>query len=138
MSDVEVDVSEEIGMLYDSETRALNNLIQWMNSRFKGKPTSIQSWMEEVTERIAKMGFNSVVRMLTDENYEGDETKRVWYPSILLVSRIDPEQEFDHDKMGHEVRSNMLGKNKQGNVQKTMVGQTGFDRTKSGLIVPKG
>lgn len=123
--------------LYDSDRAALQGLVRWLNQRLSsGGPQRIEAVADEIMERLYKLGFESEVRFSTDDNYTGPEEERIWYPSVYLTARVDPEAEYDHERQGHEVRSDILGLNPQGDVQKKAVGQTGFTQTGSGLFVP--
>lgn len=121
--------------LYDSDRLELTRLVNWLNRENVGKRRNPKKYAEELVERFFKAGFHVEVRMYVLEDPETEEIKE-WQPSIIIEERVDPEEEFDHDKMGYEVRSDILGVNQQGNVQRKMVGQAGYGRTKSGLIVP--
>lgn len=123
--------------LYDSDRNELARLANWLNEQNVGKPRNVQKYAEELVERFHKIGFHVEVRMYVDEDIATGETL-IWYPYILIEARVEPEEEFDHDKMRFEVRSDILGVNAEGNVQKKMVGQAGYGRTPSGLIVPGG
>lgn len=124
--------------LYDSDRANLARLVNWLNQRYVGEHKNPQKYAEELVERFHHEGFYVEVRMFTDEDYEGPDADMVWYPYVIITGRTDPEEEFDHDRMSHEVRSDLLGVNRQGNVQQKVVGQAGYGRTASGLIVPGG
>lgn len=121
--------------LYDTDRLTLNKVVRSLQDSI-GKRREPQKWAEEVLERFEEAGFYTDVRLVElDDGAIGT--------AITLTGRVDEVgtvggKEFDHDRMGHEVRSNLLGKNVQGNLNKTFVGQTGFSgtRTKSGIILP--
>lgn len=114
--------------LYDSDRLALNQVIHDLQSSM-GKQRDTRGWAEEVVERFGLAGYYVDVRLVD----LGDGTIGT---AITITDRVEEGEEFDHERMGHEVRSNILGKNPMGNVQKTMIGQTGFSATQSGLVVP--
>lgn len=122
--------------LYDSDRIALRQIVDALSASSTGKQRSIDGFAREVLDKFAAAGFYVDVRMFTDEGYSGPESERVWYPKIVITGRIEKDAEFDHERMGHEVRSNILGVPGQDDVQKKTVGQTGFSRASSGLIVP--
>lgn len=126
--------------LYDSDRLQLKALVGFLNQRNVGKSAAVlspQKYATELVERFFKVGYHVEVRMYALEDTEtGDIVE--WQPSILIEARVEPEEEFDHDRMRYEVRSDILGQNKQGNIQQKSVGQAGYSRTGSGLIVPGG
>lgn len=119
--------------LLDSERLRINEVYTRLGE-YLGQPREMAAFQREVHDRFAEIGFR--VRCDFYEDVSEDHLTGVQYPSITIEGRIEDPGEFDHDQMGYEVRSNLLGLNKQGAVQKTQIGQTGFGRTKSGLIVP--
>ena len=121
--------------LYDSDRLELVRLVNWLNRENVGKKRNPKKYAEELVERFFKAGYHVEVRMFVLEDPVTDEVKE-WQPSILIEARTDPEEEFDHERMGYEVRSDILGVNKQGDIQQRAVGQAGYSRSKSGLIVP--
>lgn len=132
---VEVDID-----LYDSEVLTIQQVLRALNEKVGTNPSMLaDSWKSEIEERFADAGFKVEVRMF---NHSGQdhlpEEERTWFTKIYVRDRVEQIGEFDHDQMGHEVRSNIRGLNPQGDVQKKQVGQTGFESRKSGLIVPKG
>lgn len=120
--------------LLDSERLAIAKVGSEIQQNVSFKSRELSSVQREIRERFEEIGF--VVRVdFYEKVYEG-HLEGVQYPSITLVRRCEPTKgEFDHDRMRHEVRSNILGKNQQGNVQTTQVAP-GWDQKKSGLIVP--
>lgn len=127
----------DLGDLLDSEVIAMTK-VDAVLSRYIGRGVELSAFQREVRERYAEIGF--VVRC---DFYKDMNDPRPWdekpeIPRITYLGRTEKQGEFDHEQMGHEVRSNILGKNKQGDIQKKLVGQTGFERKGSGLIVPKG
>lgn len=123
--------------LYDSERLAINQVTTTLMENI-GKHRELGSFQREVRERFAEIGF--IARCDFYESRHEDhlpKDERTQYPEITLVGRCDPMQvgDFDHDKMGHEVRSNIIGNKDQDNVQKTQVAP-GWSQSGSGLIVP--
>ncbi len=123
--------------LYDSERLAISRVMAAL-SQHVGTTSEKSAIQREVRDRFSDIGF--VARC---DFYKDDDDPRPWnerpdMPQITIVGRTEKQGEFDHDRMGHEVRSNILGKNAQGDVQSKTVGQTGYESRKSGIVVPKG
>lgn len=93
------------------------------------------AFQREVRERFAEIGI--VARCDFYERPDEKHLEGVQVPSITLIRRCEPTKvgDFDHDQMGHEVRSNIIGKKDQDNVQRTQIAP-GWGQSKSGLIVP--
>lgn len=120
--------------LYDSEKIAISKVSTALMDNIN-KHRELGAFQREVRERYAEIGF--VARCdFYESQYEDHlpKSERTQYPEITLIRRCEPTGEFDHDKMGHEVRSNILGVKGQDSVQKTHV--AGGFTTPSGLIVP--
>lgn len=128
---------EEIEEVYDSEQIQIDKVMAVLSQRI-GTGMEGSAFQREVRERFAEIGFVARCDLKKDMYDPRPWNDKPWIPSIAIVGRTEKQGEFDHDQMGHEVRSNILGKNPQGDVQKKMVGQTGFERRGSGLIVPGG
>lgn len=122
--------------LYDHERLAINRLMTTLMDNI-GSHRELSAFQREVRERFAEIGF--VVRVDFYEDPREEHLSGAQIPQITLVSRCDPLKvgEFDHDRMGHEVRSNILGVRGQDNTQKTQVAP-GWASTKSGIVVPGG
>lgn len=121
--------------LYDSDRAALAGLVNFLNARHLNHTKDPERFAKEVVERFFAIGFHTEVRIFVLEDRVTGEVAG-WEPSIIIEDRVNPEEEFDHDRMRYEVRSDILGMNAQGNIQQKAVGQAGYNRTKSGLIVP--
>lgn len=114
--------------LYDSDRLAINQVVHDLQNSI-GKRRDPEGWAKEILERFGLAGYYVDVRLVELE----DGTIGT---AITITGKVEEGEEFDHEKMGHEVRSNILGVKGQDNLQKTQIGQTGFSRTNSGLIVP--
>lgn len=124
--------------LYDHERIAINKVMQVLAENI-GSHRELGAFQREVRERFAEIGFVARCDFYEDEADTRPKGERTQIPQITITGRTEAMKvgEFDHDRMGHEVRSNILGVKNQENVQKTQVGQAGFERRSSGLIVPK-
>lgn len=122
--------------LYDSEILEINRVTSALTAKI-GTMMEGGALQREVRERFAEIGFVVRCDLWKDEDDPRPWDDRPWSPSITLLGRVEKQGEFDHERMSHEVRSNILGKNTQGDIQQKQVGQTGFESRSSGLIVPK-
>ncbi len=122
---------------YDTEVLAIEEVGRHLKATAEGQQRNLHGLITEIVERFFEAGFYVEIRLWSDENYQGAEIDRVWIPVIYITGRVEEVKEFDHDRMQHEVRSNLRGLNLQGDIQTKSVGQTGFERKPSGLIVPK-
>jgi hypothetical protein len=98
-------------------------------------PQEGSAFQREVRERFAEIGFVARCDLKKDLEDPRPWDDKPWVPQISIIGRTEKQGEFDHDQMGHEVRSNILGKNQQGAVQKTQVAP-GWSKSGSGLVVP--
>lgn len=121
--------------LYDSEKLQVKAVYQAL-AESRGH-RELSGFQREVRERFAEIGI--VARCDFYENEAEKHLEGVQVPVITLLRRCEPTKvgDFDHEQMGHEVRSNILGKKDQDNVQKTQVAP-GWSKSGSGLIVPGG
>lgn len=121
--------------LYDHERLAINKVATALMDNI-GRHRELSSFQREARERFAEIGF--VVRVDFYEDPNEEHLTGTQIPQISLLGRCEPLKvgEFDHDQMGHEVRSNILGVKGQDNLQKTQV-VPGWASTKSGIVVPE-
>jgi hypothetical protein len=124
----------DVDDFYDSERLAINKVMTTLGEKI-GRGMEGSAFQREVRERFAEIGFVARCDMKKDMNDPRPWDEKPWIPDISIVGRTEKPGEFDHEQMGHEVRSNILGKNKQGNVQTTQVAP-GWEKKDSGLIVP--
>ncbi len=136
-SEVSADQVEELDDLYDSEVLEIDRITAVLSQKI-GTMTELSAIQREVRERFAEAGFVARCDFYKDMNDPRPWDEKPSLPRISIVGRTEKVGEFDHERMGHEVRSNILGKNEQGDIQKKQIGQAGFSSTASGLIVPGG
>lgn len=139
VGNAEVDAEDVMDLddLYDSERIAISRVLAQLSQRTHTS-MELSAFQREARDRFAEIGF--VVRV----DYKKDMLDgKAWedkaqMPEISILGRTEKQGEFDHERMGHEVRSNILGKKGQENVQKTHVapGFAGGSVTKSGLHLP--
>lgn len=137
MSEQSVDETmEDFDQFYDHERIAINKVSAALREHI-GRGMEGSALQREARERFAEIGFVVRCDLMKDMNDPRDWDDKPWIPEITFLGRCEPMKigEFDHERMGHEVRSNIIGKKGQDNVQKTQIAP-GFSATKSGLIVP--
>jgi hypothetical protein len=136
IGNAEVDAEDvmDVDDLYDSEQIAINQVSNTL-ARLIGTGMEGSAFQREARERFAEIGFVVRCDLKKDMLDPRPWDEKPWIPEISLIGRTEKQGEFDHDRMGHEVRSNILGKNAQGSVQKTQVAP-GWSQSGSGLIVP--
>lgn len=135
-AEVSADEVIDVDDLYDSERMAINKVMAALSEKM-GTAVEGGAFQREVRERFAEIGFVARCDLWKDEDDTRPWDERPWIPAITLVGRTEAQGEFDHERMGHEVRSNILGKKGQENVQKTQIAP-GWSQSGSGLIVPGG
>lgn len=133
-AEVSAEEIEEIEEIYDSEQIQIDRVMASLSQRI-GTGMEGSAFQREVRERFAEIGFVARCDLKKDLEDPRPWDDKPWVPSISIVGRTEKQGEFDHERMGHEVRSNILGKNEQGAVQKTQV-SPGWAKSGSGLIVP--
>ena len=136
VGNAEVDAQDvmDYDELYDSERLAISRVMDSLSQSI-GTPREGSAFQREVRDRFAEIGFVVRCDLKKDENDPRDWDDRPWIPDISIIGRTEKQGEFDHERMGHEVRSNIIGEKGRDSTQKTQVGQTGFTTT-SGIIVP--
>lgn len=123
--------------LYDSDRIAISRVLGEISQK-TGTQVEGGAFQREVRERFAEIGFVVRCDLKKDMLDPRPWDDKPWMPDISLIGRVEAQGEFDHERMGHEVRSNILGKKGQDNVQKTHVapGFAGGSVTPSGLHLP--
>lgn len=130
--------------LYDSDVLTIQQVVDALNVS-RSKPTTVDGWRREIEERFSEAGFKVSVVLRQVEGLERPDgtvaptSNDYIYTTITINDRVEPQGEFDHQRMAHEVQSNVLGLKGQENVKKTQVamGGAGLTRTDSGLYLPK-
>ena len=137
-SDVECDLD-----LYDSDVLAIEQVLDALNES-RTRATTVDGWRREIEERFHEAGFKVAVVLRQVESMERPDGSVVHtsgdyiHTSITINARVEPEGEFDHQKMAHEVQRDIRGLRGE-DTRKTQVamGGAGLTRTDSGLYVPK-
>ena len=93
-------VSSQID-LYDSDILKIEEVVLWLNNQIVGTRKKIDDLDKEIVERFAQRNFRVSVQWWTS-NVEG-----TYIPEVTIHSRIKDE-EFDHDRMVHEVTNDIL------------------------------
>ncbi len=133
--------------LYDSEVIAVRGVIEALNQTRHTKATTVEGWRREIIQRFEDVGLKVRVTLHEIEEVEvgtGVSPGQIM-TSITIVGRLDEMKvgDFDHDRKGHEVRSNILGLDQPGATGKAApitvpMSSPGAKekRTASGLILP--
>lgn len=99
--------------ILDSEMLEIEQVMNSLKDKtYGGRRLDRGQFDSEIQERFGRIGFK--VHVLW---YETDEPDMIM-PEITIVDRTEKVGEFDHDKMFHEVTSDILGLG-QGGVIKT-------------------
>lgn len=130
--------------LYDSDVLKIEQVVKELNRTRATKSTTVEGWRNEIVQRFEDAGFRAQVTLqqIEEVQAEGKATQKDGrvFTTISIVGRTEDIHvgEFDHDRQRDEVRSNILGRNAQGNIKSARVAlsQESAKRTKSGLILP--
>lgn len=98
--------------LYDSERVAIRDKVFPAIHAAQGSKRSIQGFVDEVTNRFHQdAGLLVEVTVWENEiaNASRPMEERLYGFKVYIHDRVKPEAEFDHDRMKHEVRSDVLG-----------------------------
>ena len=99
--------------MYDEEIQAIEKLTQKLIYKYsKVSPTfeNLREFEKEARGRFLDIGFHAEVNMVDylldvlDPNHQGPPTP----PEFVIVARVDPIAEFDHEKKGYEVKKNSV------------------------------
>lgn len=87
--------------LYDSEILAIEKLTVALNQEIAGRRFDLEDTSQRIQGEYEALGFVVDVKWFTT-------TDHGFVPQVEIRGRISNE-EFDHDRMVHEVTSNILG-----------------------------
>jgi hypothetical protein len=87
--------------LYDSDILVLEPVLQMIRRRSEGR-RDYDAFDREIKERFHDIGF------VVDVKWFETNLAEVKMPEIDIVGRVEPEAQFDHDKMQHEVVNDIL------------------------------
>lgn len=92
--------------LYDSDLLKIEKVWEALNLK-QMTQVDLERYRQEVIERFAEAGFQvDVVMMVVEE--PGPIPVGTYVPEISILDRIEPEREFDIDRMVHEVQHDLL------------------------------
>lgn len=100
--------------LYDSEIIAVEGVLEKLNARRdRTARMSYEAFGEEARNRFAEIGLVVSVLWYEAGSEQADGTLKklegVLIPEIVIRARTDSKTfQFDHDKMSHEVQSDLL------------------------------
>lgn len=96
--------------LYDSDIIEIEKVLEALNKR-KGQRTDYERWTHEVKERFHRIGLSVSVRWYEAgvERADGslEKIEGTLIPEIVVTGRVE-KHTFDHDRMSHEVQSDLL------------------------------
>lgn len=126
--------------LYDHDVLNIQRVVTALSSNI-GQRRNLESFRQQAIEMFGQIGFHVEVDLYEAEDANDPGSKFI-HPAITIKSRLEPEEEFDHGRQGHEVRANIRGlKNvpDKAPAPVSMAGTNGsaFHRAKSGLFLPK-
>lgn len=136
----ETDALAEDLELYDSERVEIRKVFAAL-SQSVGQRRSLQSFEQQAHDMFGKIGFR--VRVLFYEAEDETTGEKFIHPQITILGRIEPEEEFDHARMAHEVQTNVLGEKDApekvlpSKTSLAGLGGSSFFQNKKGLYVPK-
>jgi hypothetical protein len=92
--------------LYDSDLIKMEDVVAVLNRKV-GTRTSIEAFDKEIKERMAEAGYLVDVKW-NEFAKGGKKVEDGAMPTIEVIGRVEVEKEFDHDKLAHEIRDNIL------------------------------
>jgi len=99
--------------LYDSDILVIEKVYKTLQDRSAHNRRDYDAFDREIKERFHDAGFIVDVKWF-HTNIEG-----VKMPEVDFIGRVDPESEFDHDKMQHEVVEDILDLGTKGKIAVT-------------------
>lgn len=106
-------MTHSIGLPYDSETLEIEKVMQKL-TLMRGQRIGMQDFVDRAIEMFAKIGFKVEVRTYSTASVEEkggiekvEEIPGLYSFDVEIQGRLD-RHEFDHDRMAHEVRNNLL------------------------------
>jgi hypothetical protein len=92
--------------LYDSEIAEIEGVLLKLNDKV-GTSQDIEAFTHETRERFAEIGF--IVSVAWHEfAVDGQKVEGSYMPEITITGRTERPAEFDHGRLAHEIRSNLL------------------------------
>ena len=93
--------------LYDSDLLTIEGVVLKLE-HMTMKPGNLQAFQDEVIERFGLAGFHVDVEWHVVES-PGAVPVGTMMPTIRILGRVEPEEQFDREKMMHEVQHDILG-----------------------------
>lgn len=103
---------------YDSEMAAIYKVRDELQERFGNTRMNPQDFVDYAIEAYQKIGIVADVKTWSTGEVDGQhpitgedmvqEVPNLWTFQIDILGRVE-RHEFDHDRMAHEVQSNLLG-----------------------------
>jgi hypothetical protein len=103
-------MAELEGVPYDSEMKEITALHRALGERFSTGLHNFNAVEREIRDRFASIGFLVDINWYEFEvNGQKFDPSKAAMPEITITGRIDKTAGFDHDRMQHEIRSDVLG-----------------------------
>lgn len=136
VADYESTVESDID-LYDTERVRLNQALNVIRASV-GTRRNLESFRQEILDSMWQCGFRVDVRVFEGTMEDDPSQETIFFFKLVIVGRSESEEEFDHDRMKHEVLNDVIG---QGDVEKkstpiSMHSDGKNKRTSSGLYLP--
>lgn len=111
-------MTHSIATPYDSEMADGYKIVAQLQERYGKTSMNPQDFVDYAIEEFAKVGLVVDVKTWSTGTVEGhhpitgeemvQEVPNLWTFEIEIQGRVE-RHEFDHDRMAHEVQSNLLG-----------------------------
>jgi hypothetical protein len=92
--------------LYDSEIKEIEGVLLKLNDKV-GTNQDIEAYSREIRERLAEIGFVASVAWYEFARH-GQKVEGAYMPEITITGRTERPGEFDHGRLAHEIRENVL------------------------------
>lgn len=103
-------MAELEGVPYDSEMKLITELHQELNYKFSTGLHNYNAVEREIRERFADIGFLVEINWYEfEKDGQHFDPKKAAMPEITVSGRVDRLEGFDHERMQHEIRADVLG-----------------------------
>lgn len=111
-------MTHSISTPYDSEVAAGRDLLFRLQEKYANARVNPQDLVDDVIEQFAQIGLVVDVKTYATGEVKGyhpltgepmvEHVPDLWTFDVEIQGRVD-KHEFDHERMAHEVQSNILG-----------------------------
>jgi hypothetical protein len=99
--------------LYDSDILVVEKVLHIIQERARESSRDYDAFDREIKERFFDAGY------IVDVKWYSTNVDGVYAPDIEIVGRTEKQGEFDHEKMAHEVTSDILELGQKGKIKVT-------------------